>query len=428
MLFNPLRNAIKSLDKEEYELIKSGIYFILFFGLVAIFILPFLFTIPAIFSWTTYADKGPVGDLINGVAGPFIALMAAILTFLAFYIQYKANTIQILNNRESVAQFKQQLDLQKSQFESQIKIQNQQFETQQKLNSIERFESRYFELISLHKSNVEEIKIVPYMLSDRMFAGRNAFVKMYYEFRLIYHLVEEFINDSENKVKEIPEEILEVILKKPGTLVPGFLPSDKEKLTKIAYSLFYLGVGQTSANLILPVLSNLTNQRFSMFLVRWLYQFQNGYRKKLMEKKYSNLYKYVGEYCKVDLAIRNNLVQYIPLQGHVSRLGHYYRHLYQTVKFVDSCEESILNEKEKYDYVKTIRAQLSAHEQAMLYYNFLSAGGENWVKEGLVKKYRPIKNIPLPLTAFAFKPEDKFKPEIEELMLQGIAFFEWDEI
>ena len=38
-------------------------------------------------------------------------------------------------------------------------------------------------------------------------------------------------------------------------------------------------------------------------------------------------------------------------------LGHYYRHIYQTVCFVD--KQEILSEKEKYSYVKMLRAQLS---------------------------------------------------------------------
>jgi hypothetical protein len=38
--------------------------------------------------------KGSIGELVNGVLGPLVALVAAILTFFAFYIDYKANVQQ----------------------------------------------------------------------------------------------------------------------------------------------------------------------------------------------------------------------------------------------------------------------------------------------------------------------------------------------
>ncbi|WP_431844515.1 putative phage abortive infection protein [Pedobacter immunditicola] len=38
--------------------------------------------------------------------------------------------------------------------------------------------------------------------------------------------------------------------------------------------------------------------------------------------------------------------------GHQVRLGHYYRHLFQTVKFID--KSSFLTPKQKYEYVKTL--------------------------------------------------------------------------
>lgn len=42
----------------------------------------------------TVAESGQFGETVNGILMPIIALCAAILTFLAFYIQYEANKIQ----------------------------------------------------------------------------------------------------------------------------------------------------------------------------------------------------------------------------------------------------------------------------------------------------------------------------------------------
>ena len=80
----------------------------------------------------------------------------------------------------------------------------------------------------------------------------------------------------------------------------------------------------------------------------------------------------------------------MPFEGHQSRLAHYYRHLYQTVCYVDNQTLKI----DKYEYVKTIRAQLTTHEQALLFINSLTPMGKGWNAKDLLVRYRFIKNIP----------------------------------
>ena len=41
-----------------------------------------------------FSDTGEIGDTIGGIMGPFIAIAAAGLTFIAFWVQYKANIQQ----------------------------------------------------------------------------------------------------------------------------------------------------------------------------------------------------------------------------------------------------------------------------------------------------------------------------------------------
>lgn len=41
-----------------------------------------------------YKETGTIGDTIGGTMGPFVAIAAAILTFLAFWVQFKANEQQ----------------------------------------------------------------------------------------------------------------------------------------------------------------------------------------------------------------------------------------------------------------------------------------------------------------------------------------------
>lgn len=41
-----------------------------------------------------FSNTGQIGDTIGGIMGPFVAIAAAILTFFAFWVQFKANTLQ----------------------------------------------------------------------------------------------------------------------------------------------------------------------------------------------------------------------------------------------------------------------------------------------------------------------------------------------
>lgn len=56
---------------------------------VVIFGLPTIFTqLPSIVDFT---ETGEIGDTIGGIMGPFVAIGAAFLTFMAFWVQKEAN-------------------------------------------------------------------------------------------------------------------------------------------------------------------------------------------------------------------------------------------------------------------------------------------------------------------------------------------------
>lgn len=58
-------------------------------------------------------------------------------------------------------------------------------------------------------------------------------------------------------------------------------------------------------------------------------------------------------------------------------LGLYFRQLYHIVKMV-ATSQVMVDEKEKYEYVKILRTQLSDYEQILLYYNSLANMGKKW--------------------------------------------------
>ena len=71
------------------------------------------------------------------------------------------------------------------------------------------------------------------------------------------------------------------------------------------------------------------------------------------------------------------------------QVGHYFRHLYNMVKFVD--EKDFLTYQEKNRYTNLIRAQLSSYELVLLFYNCLSEREKNF--KPLIEKYALLKNI-----------------------------------
>jgi hypothetical protein len=89
--------------------------------------------------------------------------------------------------------------------------------------------------------------------------------------------------------------------------------------------------------------------------------------------------------------------------GHQFRLGHYFRHLYQSFKYLEN--DPFLDDKRRYSYGKMFRAQLSTYEQALLFFNSISKMGMKWeytpelLEVGnspsrIITKYNLIKNLP----------------------------------
>ena len=118
---------------------------------------------------------------------------------------------------------------------------------------------------------------------------------------------------------------------------------------------------------------------------------------------------------------------------HHTILGHYYRHLFNMVNWVNA--ESSLTLKEKQKFCKLIRSQLSDYEEILLYYNSLSSLGEAWneplgekevEKMNLIAKYRLLKNCPYYLYYFGIKPSETYAVEDESWYKRGELFFETD--
>jgi len=74
------------------------------------FLSPIIFTAPSLLPSLNFTETGQIGDTIGGILNPFIALAGVLLTFLAFYMQIKANQIQITQFKEGLKREKEVRD------------------------------------------------------------------------------------------------------------------------------------------------------------------------------------------------------------------------------------------------------------------------------------------------------------------------------
>ena len=306
-------------------------------------------------------NTGEMGDTIGGTLGPVVGLIAALLTGLAFWVQYRAN------------------------------------ENQRKDIRLERFENKYYELLRLHRANVEEMNI-----ADRV-KGRACFIKMFYELEFCYRTVEDYYDSTSDEEKIN-------------------LRYSEMNLMDFSYRLFFFGTGSHSEKHYIKFLNAAEYQLYKRIKEKAFKPLQDGYEKFMNAHPDARFYTHKSsEEAKPNAEFVE--FNYYPLDGHVNRLGHYYRHLFQTVNYIIS--QDFLSYNDKYAYVKTLRAQLSNFEQLLLYYNALAWFDEAW--KPIFTRYRFIKNLPLPLADFHITPEMHFEREIEELRKHGIEMFEWHE-
>ena len=120
-------------------------------------------------------------------------------------------------------------------------------------------------------------------------------------------------------------------------------------------------------------------------------------------------------------------------EGHSDFLGHYFRHLFQMVKYVASLNDELFDENTKAGYVKMLRSQMSDYEQILLYYNSLTEQGAAWNKShgerfpedaSYIVRFRMIKNIPPNFPMFGVLAVEKYKEDANRWEKLGKKFYE----
>lgn len=87
---NDLKNFIKGIPR--------GLWMVVVVFIIFVCSLPAILTFPG---FLDFSNTGDIGDTIGGIMGPFIAIFAALLTFIAFWAQFDANCELIKENRRN---------------------------------------------------------------------------------------------------------------------------------------------------------------------------------------------------------------------------------------------------------------------------------------------------------------------------------------
>ncbi|MCX8532168.1 putative phage abortive infection protein [Chryseobacterium luquanense] len=333
----------KPIDNEYNTNLSQNSIFLLLLAillLISAFIAVVIFSQEWVYKKFVSEKTGFIGDTIGGITNPFINSAAVIVTGLAFYMQYKANKLQIHIFKEQINEAKNQFTVDQS--------------TQRTKNKIEQIETRFYEMLKLHKSNINELYYHGY---NKESTGRKVFEDYCNEIKSIYSVV---------SLHSIYTSDL----------------NEKEKLL-ITYKIFFYG------------LENELNKLFT---------------KVLLTKSFTDdLSKYI--YRDINTKLSSNGRSFGI--GHASEISHIYRHLFLTVKFIASQPESLISYEQKRSYLRILRAQLSNHEQAMLFYNWYSGFGDKWEQNcdsgnRFLTDFRMIHNLYNELLHHEFKLEQIF--------------------
>lgn len=329
----------------------------------------------------------------------------------------------------------------------------------------ERFENKFFELIKLHRDNINEMKMLltkkktnftakinDIEVEERQFTGREVIEYISEQIITCRREISTFFDKKKtseiynlDSLKQIQEQ--KSISERKITL---------KELARIdiAFCIVFFGIEYQGNYTLKRFLSKKYNPEFFSDIVdyislkplpdtdnysRWkkIRKIRNPEIKIQIVREIINKRK-VFKNTKVQTAMtsgqhldklfyRNNFVKYY--SGCQFQLGHYFRHLYQTINYVNN--QSNLNYVKKYAYVKMLRAQLSTPEQALFFFNSLSALGEIWelcchkkfdnsadkknkikiLNNHLITKYNLIKNLP---SGQLFRQGfERFYPDVE---------------
>jgi len=301
------------------------------FTVVSAFLILFAFIAPILFTQCSTgvifgSETGPIGDTF-GIMNPFIAIAAAIITFAAFWVQYKANVDVRADVKEDRKEKRKQQII-----------------------------SRFYEMLQIHRENVKELEWLQNIhLGEGKYEcvqkkGRQIFFYYQIEFDFIYSIID--VLYSELNLKEKVKKAYDIFFR---NLQDEKFDKEKRNLIKNVIQ-NYNSVSEGS-----DYLASVSKPLYDLI-------FNNGFIEANLKRVFE---------CK----------DYFKLQPILNppyeRLNNYYSHLFLTVKMVVKEKEEFLSYNEKRDLLRILRAQLTVTEQIMLFYNWFSGNGWQWEQDDL---------------------------------------------
>lgn len=359
-------------EKRFLKNVPKSIWIVLFLLVVTVCLLPIVFIQPG---WIDFTQTGQIGDTIGGTMGPFIAIIAAFLTFIAFWVQYEAN----IKQREDIA--------------------------------IERIEGKFYKMLDVYSDMSNSFSI-------RGIQGKEAFTELVgeftYSFFFIKWIYDRLLTDP-NSFNRLSDDVKSLIQEFEGNS-----ESRNKYLTELSYQLFFYGRHYMVVDIAHPERTALAEEIKRI-----------AFNKSTMPGPAA-----FSDYLKTgvfDISSPDPTKISKLFGGHSDFLGLYFRHLFQTVKFIASLDDSLIDEETKYGYVKLLRSQMSDYEQVLLYYNSLTEQGKAWnlskgnrfpEDAGFISRFRMIKNIPPIFAVFGVIPQDFYEEDAKKWEKLGKSFYE----
>ena len=301
---------------------------------------------------TDYTSTGQFGDFIGGVVGTFFALAGTLLIFLSFLQQTKEN------KRTA-------------------------------------FESSFFEMIRLHRENVSELRYHKFRKSEEhIYENRQVINLIFKEFIECYREVKKFSNSSQIEDYLTPKYITK--LKTITSKINPRISLIELAIIDISWNIVFYGLSVEGESVIRKSFLKKYNRKYYYKLLFYIklkpkksnsIRFSNwtvlrGLELNQLHPLINELYENrihpeqtegLSENAK-ELKVHLNYEKYYG--GHQFRLGHYFRHLFQSYKYLN--QHNDLDENQKYFYGKLLRAQFSTYEQALIFINSISSLGMKW--------------------------------------------------
>lgn len=326
---------------------------------------------------------GQVGDFIGGTVG-------TIMTAISIILLYKTLNEQRKNSEDQSKQF----------IKSQI-------------------ENRFFELLKYHRDNVTTIEYDYFenLKKIKKTKGHQFFVIVNTQLQLAFDEFDKYIKKNDLKVDNIYEEpyLNKISLNK--TIIDREI-NDKFLLAKIdiCYLVVFIGVSKNGRLEIQEITKDKYKQDFISDVLTY-FKF-----KPCKSSRFYPLWESIikKEYLREGTS-HNELFKVYPSDryikyygGHKFRLGHYFRHLYQIVCYLHYNEE-LKDQKDKLNYTRVLRGQLSDYEQILFFYNSISQMGRVWEladsknntidsNNHLITNYKLIKSVSNSVLVDGIKP------------------------